>query len=58
MKKLMGIVALLLGSAIVLWIGYNLLVSQQPQFRGGVGLIIPVGFVAALFFVGLKWLKE
>ena len=52
-KLLGGGLALLLAALLIVWIGYNLFVERQKEFHLG-GL----GFLAALLFVGVKWVRE
>jgi hypothetical protein len=47
---------LLLGTAPVLWIGYNLFVGRLPAARGRSPLRALV-FVAGLFYVGVNWVR-
>ncbi|GEM_PF-4065425 len=55
MKKILGILALLLGGMIVLGIGHSLFVARSGfQF----GTIVAGGAAATIVGVGLKWLKE
>ena len=56
LKRLLGGIVLLLGIVLVLWIGYNLFVSMQPQARGRNP--IPAMLVSAgLISVGIKWVR-
>ena len=55
LKLVWGVLALALGAVLICWVAFNLLVSRQPSFQMGFGA---VGFMAALVFVGTKWVKE
>ncbi len=56
MRPILGVVALLMGSAILLWVAYNVLIKMQPEAR--VQNLLP-GIVVSglLILVGLRWLQ-
>ena len=53
MSKLLGILCLLLGSALAVWIAYNLLVERQEAAKG-LNPIPALLFSAGLLYVGVK----
>ena len=55
MKKLLGIIALLIGVGLLAWIAYNLFVEMQPEAKGR-RVIGPVIFAIASIGMGIKWL--
>lgn len=57
MKKLLGVIALLMGLGLGGWLAYNYLVEMQPEARGQNPAI--AGLVAVgLLYQGQKWLRE
>ena len=54
-RRFMGLVSLLIGSVLTLWIGYNLLVERQSEFQYGSfkQLFIPLIFL----YVGVNWVR-
>ncbi len=56
MKSVFGVIALLMGSTILLWVGYNLLIERQPETQGRSPLPAIV-VSAAMIFVGVKWVR-
>jgi hypothetical protein len=55
-KRIVGGLMLLLGTALGLWIGYNFLVERVPSTK----LRSPLGalcFTAGLLYVGVKWVR-
>lgn len=54
MKRLFGVIALLMGSAILLWVGYNLLIERQKEFTRG---LLPIGVGGAMVYVGVMWIR-
>jgi hypothetical protein len=56
MRRVFGVVALLMGSAILLWIGYNLFIETQPEARGR-NPILPIGVSVAMITVGIMWIR-
>ena len=56
MKKLLGGLIFFMGAALLLWVGYNLFISMQPEAQGRNP--IPAVLVSAgLLFVGAKWIR-
>jgi hypothetical protein len=56
MKFALGIIALIMGAAILLWVGYNLFIERQPQAEGMnplPGVIVSLAFL----FVGIAWVR-
>src|SRR5262249_19749496 len=51
MKRELGVVALLMGSAILAWAGYNLLIERQPEATGSP--LPALGVSAATIYVGI-----
>jgi hypothetical protein len=56
MRRVFGVIALLMGSAILLWVGYNLFVEMQPEAKGKDPLLA-VGFSVVLITVGIMWVR-
>ncbi len=46
---------LAMGGSLLLWLAYNLLIARQREFQMS---NCAFGFVAGLFFVGIKWVME
>lgn len=57
MKLVFGGIALLLGTLLLGWIGYNLLVELQPEAKR-LNPLPALIFSAALIGVGVKWVSE
>ena len=53
MRRVFGVVALLMGSAILVWVGYNLLTERLPEAAGSPGPAL--GVSAAMIYVGIMW---
>ena len=56
MKKLFGGLMLLMGIALLLWVGYDLFINMQPETQGRnpiPAVLLSAGFI----FVGVKWLR-
>lgn len=56
MKRIFGVIALLMGSAILLWVGYNLFIEMQPEARGHSPLPA-IGISVAMIIVGIMWIR-
>jgi hypothetical protein len=56
LRRIGGIVVLFLGTTVLLWIAYNLFVERLPVTRG-MNPLPALGFVAACFYVGLRWIR-
>jgi uncharacterized protein YndB with AHSA1/START domain len=56
MRKVLGVLTLLLGAVLVVWIGYNLLIERQPEASGRTPLPALL-LVAGFFYQGTKWLR-
>ena len=53
MKRLIGVIALLMGLSLFAWLGYNLFIEMQPEAEGRSP--IPAALLASAFiFVGAK----
>jgi len=57
MKKVFGGLVLGLGVVLLLWVGFNLFVSLQPQAQGK-SPIPALILSAGLLYVGVKWLRS
>lgn len=57
MKLVFGGLALLLGTLLLGWIGYNLLVELQPEAKR-LNPLPALIFSGALIGVGVKWVSE
>ena len=55
-QAVFGLVSVLLGFSIILWVAYNFLVERQPEFTGGV--IPSLGIGPALLAAGWWWLRS
>jgi hypothetical protein len=55
MKKILGVLALLLAALMLGGVGYGLLVAKTGFQKG---MIIAIGAGVTVGAVGLKWLKE
>jgi hypothetical protein len=55
MKKLLGLIMVLLGIVLGGWVGYNLLVQRLPEAQGK-SPIPAIVFTVALLAVGCKWI--
>jgi len=55
LRKTFGVLAVFIGSSIIIWVLYNLLIEKQPQFQWewyqGCGIAIP------MIAVGIYWLR-
>ena len=51
-----GILALLIGSAIIVWICYNQFIHRLPQYHG-FHWWEPLGIAPAMLGVGVYWLR-
>ena len=56
LKRIAGGFMLLLGTILVCWVGYNLLIVRQPEAEGSSPLPAVV-LSAALFYVGSMWVR-
>jgi hypothetical protein len=56
LKRIAGGFMLLLGAILLCWIGYNLLIERHPVTQGQ-SPIPALGFCAALFYVGIMWVR-
>ena len=52
-RLVFGVLALVTGLGILVWVGYNLLVQRQPEFTGFRSVALPMAMVA----LGWKWLR-
>lgn len=56
MKKVLGVIAVLFGASILVWVIYNLF-TPTPEFRGHFrfgGIAFPI----VMILVGVRWLME
>ncbi len=54
MKRVFGVIVLLMGLGLFAWIGYNLFIEMQPEAEGRSP--IPASLLASAFvFVGARW---
>ena len=56
MKLIFGVIALLFGSAILLWVGYNIFIEMQPEARGR-NPVPAIGVGSAMIYVGINWIR-
>lgn len=52
-----GVLALLLGTSILLWVLYNECVERQPEFKRP-PLVGTFGIAPTLCYIGYLWLKK
>jgi len=56
LRKTFGVLAVFIGSSIIIWVLYNRLIEKQPQFQWewyqGFGIAIPI------IAVGIYWLRR
>ncbi|GEM_PF-2471903 len=55
-RRIAGVFVLLLAAVLLGWIGYNLFVESMPEARGK-SLLPALLFVAALIYVGIRWIR-
>jgi hypothetical protein len=56
MKRVFGVIALFMGCAILLWVGYNLLIERQPEAQGR-NPLPAIGVSIAMIWVGIMWVR-
>ena len=56
MRRVLGVIALLMGCAILLWVGYNLLIERQPEAQGR-NPLPAIAVSAAMIWVGIMWVR-
>ena len=56
MKRIFGVLILLIGSAILLWVGYNFFIEMQPEAQGR-NPLPPIGLSGAMIYVGIMWIR-
>ena len=56
LRRIGGVLALLLGSTVAGWIGYNLFVERQEEAKDRSPLPALI-LVAGCFYVGNKWIR-
>ena len=56
LRRAGGVILLLLGTTLLLWIGYNFLARRLPETVGRHPLAAP-SFVFLCFYVGLRWIR-
>jgi hypothetical protein len=59
-KALLGLVSILFGVAMIVWVFYNVFVERQPSYTGpdSVYSLSPFGIGPTLIFVGWYWLAS
>jgi hypothetical protein len=55
-RLVFGILAVFMGTAIILWVCYNALASRRPEYTG-THLLTPLGIGPALIGIGVYWLR-
>ena len=55
-QAIFGVVSVVLGLLLILWVAYNFLVERQPEFTGGV--LPSLGLGPALLAAGWWWLRS
>jgi len=56
LRRAGGVILLLLGTTLLLWIGYNFFVERLPETRGR-NPLPAVLVLAGCFYVGLRWIR-
>ena len=54
--RLLGLSAILIGGAMILWIGYNFFIERQPETEGKnpiLGILVALGLIR----VGMVWIR-
>ena len=51
-----GVILLLLGTTLLVWVGYNLFVMRLPETLGRHPLAA-LSFVVLCFYVGMRWIR-
>ena len=54
-KRGLGVIAVSMGAAILLWVGYNLFIERQPVAEGRSPIPALIFSVAAIG-VGIRWI--
>ena len=57
MRRVAGALMLVFGTVLVCWVGDNLFVERLPATEG-LSPVPALVFSAALFYVGVKWVRE
>jgi len=57
LRKIAGGLMLLLGVALIGWVGFNLFIEMQPEAQEH-SAIPPLLVSAGLIFVGQKWIRQ
>lgn len=55
-RRILGVLMLCLGTLLLGWIGYNLLIERQPQTKN-MSPIPALLFCSGLFYVGIRWVR-
>ncbi len=55
MRRIFGVLMLVLGAVLTCWIAYNLLIERQPTATGSP--LPAMVFCAGLIYVGTKWVR-
>jgi len=55
---LLGAAGVLIGVGIAVWVGYNVFVERQPEFRGDPFSLQPLGIAPLLVIVGVSFLRS
>ena len=53
-QAMFGLVALVIGASVIMWVLYNTLIETLPQYKGG---ILVFGVAPALLLFGIYWLR-
>jgi hypothetical protein len=56
-RLVFGMLALCIGTAIVLWVCYNLFIERQPEFSGN-SVLPSFGIGPVMIAVGVYWLRS
>lgn len=57
MKRILGVIAFLMGLALLCWIGYNLFIERLPEAQGR-NPLLPVLFAIGLLYAGQKLIRD
>ncbi len=55
-RRMAGVVVLLLGVVLGVWVLYNLFIQRDPEARGR-SPIAAIGVSAVFIYVGTKWIR-
>ncbi len=57
MRRILGIVCLVIGISLLGWVAYNLFVELQPEAEGR-SPYSAIMFSAVMIYIGLQWIRN